>query len=232
MSGVYGIEHFSTGKIYIGSTARSIRTRLSEHRNTLNRGVHPNPHLQAAWVRYGETAFRFVTLEQAPEDIIAAEQAWIDYYLANESGCYNLRVKAESNIGIKMPPRTDDHRRNLGESIRARNGTPEGKQTLERQRLSGWQRMNTPAAIAKRAAGHRGVSPSRDLVQRRADSRSRTWTGFVSPNGIVYRDIHNLAAFCRDHDLIISHMHKVHCGKRNQHRGWTAVREINYATSD
>lgn len=84
---------------------------------------------------------------------------------------------------------------------------------------------NASDVIERRAAGHRGLHPHPDLVRRRAESRALDWRGFVSPDGVVFQDIHNLAAFCREHGLLTTHMLKVHMGKRHQHRGWTALQE-------
>lgn len=230
MSGIYGIEHIPTGRMYVGRTSRSLAIRWSEHKGILSRGVHTNRHLQAAWKKYGTAAFRFVILEEVPPDnLVVAEQLWMDYFMARDAGCYNLSLSSESNAGVKMPPRSDQHRQRLGQAVRDRYKTPEGMRQREWQRKEGWLSLNSPESIAKRAAGHRGLKPHPDLVRRRGDSIAQTWPGFIAPDGTVYRNIHNLAAFCRDHDLILSHMLKVYRGKRNQHHGWMAIKELTDA---
>lgn len=88
-----------------------------------------------------------------------------------------------------------------------------------------WGNGNTPEVIERRAAGHRGLKPHPELVRRRASSIAKTWPGFITPDGTVYRNIHNLSEFCREHDLILSHMSKVYHGRRNQHRGWVALED-------
>ncbi len=88
-----------------------------------------------------------------------------------------------------------------------------------------WGNGSSPEVVERRAAGHRGLTPAPDLVQRRANGIARTWHGFVAPDGTVYRNIHNLAAFCREHGLTLSHMIKVYRGRRNQHHGWTIIKE-------
>lgn len=86
-----------------------------------------------------------------------------------------------------------------------------------------WGNGSSPEVIERRAAGHRGLKPAPELVQRRAESRSCMWNGFTSPNGAHYSNIKNLAAFCREHELNISHMRKVSKGIRNSHRGWVRL---------
>lgn len=87
-----------------------------------------------------------------------------------------------------------------------------------------WGNGSSPEAIERRAAGHRGLKPSPDLVRRRAESIAQDWFSIVSPAGIIYENVHNLAEFCRQHDLTLSHMIKVYRGRRNHHRGWTVLK--------
>jgi group I intron endonuclease len=51
-------------------------------------------------------------------------------------------------------------------------------------------------------------------------AKAKLYDGFVSPDGIEYRAVHNLAAFCREHGLLNSKMGQVATGKRKQHKGW------------
>jgi group I intron endonuclease len=68
----------------------NFRERWYRHRWSLNRGRHRNPHLQQAWVKYGEANFEFSILEFVERDhLLAAEQVWID-----RTGC------AERTLGF------------------------------------------------------------------------------------------------------------------------------------
>lgn len=45
--------------------------------------------------------------------------------------------------------------------------------------------------------------------------------GFKSPSGEVFTEIHNLKAFCDEHELNSAHMCNVYNGTRISHNGWT-----------
>jgi group I intron endonuclease len=108
ITGVYAIEHIESGRMYIGSTKRSLSRRWSEHRRNLKRKKHHNRHLQDDWNTYGGHAFEFRCIEQClPNGLIIREQYYLDRYRALDSGLlYNICLSAESSIGRKHSPET------------------------------------------------------------------------------------------------------------------------------
>ncbi len=110
-SGIYRIRCTLTGKVYIGSSL-NIDRRLYGHRRHLASGKHVNAHLQAAWNKYGPDAFEFEIVEIVePTILLEVEQFYIDWYQASdrERG-FNIRLKAESNVGL---PVSDETRRRI-----------------------------------------------------------------------------------------------------------------------
>ncbi len=80
--GIYSIVHIASGRCYIGST-RNLYERLRHHRLCLKKGIHHCPHLQNAWSKYGENAFRIDLLESCldePVILVAREQHWMDRF--------------------------------------------------------------------------------------------------------------------------------------------------------
>jgi group I intron endonuclease len=67
MIGIYEIVNIVNNKRYIGSSI-NIRNRKNAHYNTLRKNKHPNPHLQKAFNKYGESNFCFNVLEDMGED--------------------------------------------------------------------------------------------------------------------------------------------------------------------
>src|SRR3712207_3226582 len=101
-SGVYQIRCAATNKIYVGS-ALDLRERWYRHRWSLRRGRHRNPHLQAAWDKYGESAFDIAILElvAAPE-LLRKEQEWIERTrCAERSIGFNIYTTAGSPGGAR-----------------------------------------------------------------------------------------------------------------------------------
>lgn len=78
-SGIYAIRNSISGGLYVGST-HDMHSRWNHHRSLLNRSKHSNRHLQAAWTKYGASAFVFEVIEQvrSPVDLAELEQRWID----------------------------------------------------------------------------------------------------------------------------------------------------------
>lgn len=97
--GVYAIVR--DGEIYIGSTQKSFRKRLSGHLCDLRRGKHPNHRLQNIFSKHGEAVFAFKILETCNGNPVPAEQKWIDHYAAIKGrGLLNAKLIAyDSNIG-------------------------------------------------------------------------------------------------------------------------------------
>lgn len=118
ISGVYTIRNLQNDKRYVGSSA-DVEDRWRSHITRLNNGKHPNKKLQASWLKYGgEKSFEFRLIEAVLPDrllLTAREQHWIDTYSACTLG-YNIRPKAESCLGLKRGPQSEEHRRKNSEA--------------------------------------------------------------------------------------------------------------------
>jgi len=79
-SGIYVVLNTVNGKVYVGSSI-NVHSRLADHRISLARGRHTNPHLQSAWNRYGPSVFSFDVLEECSERmLLEREQHHIALY--------------------------------------------------------------------------------------------------------------------------------------------------------
>ena len=94
-SGIYQIQNQINGKRYIGS-AINLKCRCTQHFSDLRYRRHYNSHLQAAFLKYGETAFLFSVLEYTePPLLLEREQ----HYLNIWSPEYNILAIAGSRLG-------------------------------------------------------------------------------------------------------------------------------------
>lgn len=108
LAGVYQIKNKINGHIYIGSSVNMV-DRLWNHKTKLRNQTHKNPHLQAAWNKYGEENFEFTILEtvQRREDAVKLEQKYIDTFNPD----YNIATSATATrLGIPM---SDDAKKKL-----------------------------------------------------------------------------------------------------------------------
>ena len=98
-TGIYQISFTDSEKRYIGS-AVDLAGRRDNHLSYLKNGKHKNPHLQNAWNKYGEGAYRFdILLYCDPTNCVLYEQMAIDAF--SPERLYNIALIAGSNLGIK-----------------------------------------------------------------------------------------------------------------------------------
>ena len=64
--GIYGIFNTANEKVLVGSSS-NIRVRWKNHKVKARRGTHENSYFQAAWNKYGESAFEFRILVELSE---------------------------------------------------------------------------------------------------------------------------------------------------------------------
>jgi len=126
---IYQIRNVVNQKFYVGSTW-NMRERFRTHRNKLRRGVHHCHHLQAAWNKYGEDAFKFevverLALDTSPAELEAAEDKWLVAHVGKKY-CYNHGLRSNApwrgcdpqdhpNYGRKL---TDEEKQVLAEATK------------------------------------------------------------------------------------------------------------------
>lgn len=212
-SGIYQILCVPTGKVYIGS-AISLYQRWKSHRHKLMYGEHDNRYLQNAWSKYGADAFAFTIIELVLASfLLEREQYWLDKTRCYDRGIgFNLYKTAGSPFGMKHSaetrqkmsdhsprqsrPVTPEARAKISESARRRMADPERRAAVSKvhkgkvispEQKAKWSAIAKgrprPAAAKKGITGHN----ARDYI-------------ITSPDGTVY-DVHNLSAFCSEHNL-------------------------------
>lgn len=100
MIGIYAIHNTVNNKYYIGQSV-NITNRWRQHRNSLNSNQHENSHLQAAWNKYGESAFRYIVLCECDlGSLDSAEAEYIQKYQSYTNG-YNQDLGGAGCRGYK-----------------------------------------------------------------------------------------------------------------------------------
>lgn len=149
-TGVYFILNRENQHIYIGSAARSFQARWGSHKTRLNAGEHHGPVLQAAWNKYGASAFEFGVLEDcAPSMCIEREQFWINFFRPE----YNVSKVAGYVLGTKHSDASRVRR-----SI-ARKGFKHSEEAKYAMRVAATGRTHTPETRAKLSALMRSKPP-------------------------------------------------------------------------
>lgn len=104
MIGIYCIRNILDNKRYVGQSVR-VQIRKYEHFEALAKGVHHNPHLQAAYNLYGKQNFVFEVLEECDASILSQREVyWVAKYgESSSSGVYNITPGGKSNHGENNP---------------------------------------------------------------------------------------------------------------------------------
>ena len=168
VAGIYAIVNRETGDRYVGSTG-DLLEREQGHLSRLRHNRHPNPHLQAAWNKYGETAFEFVVLEEvAPALLLQAEQAHID-----QKAEYNILTVAGRQTGYKH---TEESKRKMSAALVGRIGHPQSETSRQKisAGLTGLPRApHSEEARAKMSAARSGRLATEAHRQAQRDGHAR-----------------------------------------------------------
>jgi group I intron endonuclease len=133
VTGIYKITNNLNGKYYVGSSS-DIYHRWYIHKCKLNNNHHANPHLQAAWNKYGEPSFRFNVIEVIPEEKLeAAEQKYLNECRHSPELNYNLSFDSTAPMrGRKM---SLESRKKISESNVGRVMSEESKKKISNARI-------------------------------------------------------------------------------------------------
>lgn len=223
-SGIYKILCVPTGKVYVGS-AVDLAARWRMHRHELRHGKHSSRHLQRAWNKYGEDAFRLEIIEFVLSPfLLEREQYWLDklrsydhargFNIAKVAGsCFGVKWSAESiqkrlntMKGRSRPPMSEEQKRKISEIRRGKDlaGNTGRKHSAEvREHMS---------------AAKRGRPEHPNTARAKVEATSKCYV-ITAPDGSEII-IKNLSAFCREKGLSRECMYATMIGKIRSHRGW------------
>lgn len=242
--GIYKITCLNNRKVYIGS-AIDLKSRISNHKNSLLKNIHKNSHLQAAYNLYGIQNFVFEIIEyvENKQNLLNREQYWMDTTKCYDKKIgFNICIKAGSSLGIK---RSDEFKKKI--SLFNKNKTPEEKQKIidaikkanigrvsptkgiktgknpNNKTCKGMKFPNrkfTPEGYKKICESNRRPKPE-GYFEMISAIRAKTYF-FINPNGDMVTII-NMKKYCEETGLNKSRMYQVAKGNEKQHKGWTIV---------
>lgn len=148
-------------KAYIGQT-KHLQKRLYQHKWKLNKGTHPNPHLQNAYKKYGEAYFNFILLENcAHSELTAKEAEWLDkidielrYNINKVTDVHPVSEETRKKISDRVV--TKETRELLSKAKIGKKWSEEQKNKLSKSR-KGVKKSEETKAKMKEAQKRRGV---------------------------------------------------------------------------
>jgi len=128
ITGIYIIKNIENNKSYIGS-AKSILSRLYNHKYQLDRNKHFNKHLQSSYNKYGSEKFTFDILKEVDiKNLEIFEEFFIKEYKTNNPNFgYNKRLDCKTNLGLKF---SKEHIDNLRKSHIGNRQSEESKRKI------------------------------------------------------------------------------------------------------
>lgn len=237
--GIYIIKNLRSGKFYIGSAA-DITTRWRNHRAKLRGNKHRNEHLQRAWNKYGESAFKFQILEYCPINILRErEQHYLDTY-SKSSESYNIALVATAPMqGRKRTKealekqsetisqqhkdpifrerflnavQSDEYRSTMSQVVKERFKDPAYR---EKHRAA----VNTPEARVKLSTSLKKLNQERPERLNHIHDNNKKRYVLTDPNGTIHY-VRGLVPFCKIHNLDASAMIRVAKGIALHHKQW------------
>ena len=173
--GIYKIINVVNNKFYVGS-AVDFTARKRRHWWALRSQRHANKHLQAAWNKYGEAAFRFVIVEELADgaDVLAAENVWLKEHVGKDY-CYNLGTDAIAfQLGM-----SGEKNAMWGKRF---NHTPEAKQRIAAASKTRVQSEEEKAKRRKSMKGHHVATSTRAKISATLSGEGNYWYGKKRPD--------------------------------------------------
>jgi group I intron endonuclease len=205
-TGIYRIVNLINNHCYIGSTNNfSIRKRA--HANLFFKGKHFNPKLQAAYNKYGNNNLVFEVIITCPQELLFwYEQQFLDEWKPEYNISKNAQVPTKRGEHLST-----EHCANISKGLLGKTRTEESKRKQSMSRMGITYSDETKKLWSKQRTGH--------------ERTAKLHKGLVAPDGTIYRNIFNMAKFCREHDLKRSKVWNIERGKSEHHYGWTLYKE-------
>jgi len=167
---IYKIINIKNNKFYVGS-AVNLTKRKQKHIWKLRSGDHPNKHLQAAWIKYGETAFIFVLVQIVAEgvDLLEEENWWLQQSVGKPN-CYNIAESATA-FGLGKSGKKNGM---FGKTF---THTPEAKAKIA---AAGKCRVRSKESVEKYRAKRKGMPVSeaqKAQISRTLSGEGNFWYG-------------------------------------------------------
>lgn len=178
MIGIYKIVNTANGKVYIGQST-DIRSRFSHHRSELRGNRHHNPHLQAAWNKYGPNAFKFEILEECDKSKLNERETF--WKVFHDPNTYNLgHTNSSGSTSIEV--RNKLRERILGENNPAKR--PEVRQKISERRKGCTISEEARKLISDKLRGRTVVMSPEHILHLRQASPNKKKVEQLSTSGL------------------------------------------------
>lgn len=164
---------FSSGKVYIGQTVKSLKTRMNNHRQTMKLGSQLPVH--NAWRLYGEPLIEVLAKYEDAESLNAAEIEFIKSHGCISPSGYNL-----ADGGAPAGPKHPDTRAKIAAKATGRKYSEETKALVRENTKKQWQdpeyRAKVLAGVTKSMTDERRALIGSANRTRWAERKAAGWS--------------------------------------------------------
>ncbi len=230
------IYNIISKKYYIGS-AYDLYQRAHKHIGALNRKKF-NPHLVAAWHKYGANTFEFHSLELCDKNTLLEREQWyLDTFRPwDRTRGYNKSKLATSNKGVTWDENQKSNHSKIWTEISGKEFTivdPNGNVYTDKGVAQFTKKHKLPkGAFCRVLSGLRshtngwhlpGVQVNRNKYRPKIDICTLS-----SPEGIIHEiSWQNIDNFCQEHNLCKNHLRDMWFGVDKHIQGWTRTDKHN-----
>lgn len=206
VSCIYQIRNLVNNHIYVGST-NNLYYRQNYHINHLKKKDHPNIKLQRAYNKYREDNFVLEVLITCDQSLLFwYEQQFLDKWNPE----YNISKNAE------VPTRRGEHlskkhANNISKALTGRVISDYHKLRMSQGQKGKKFSEETHKLWSQQRMGH--------------EKTAKLHKGLIAPDGTIYKDIFNMAKFCREHNLDKGRISDLELGRAKFHKNWTLLQE-------
>ena len=240
MAIIYEIVNIKNNAKYIGSSMRN-ELRWKRHISDLNNNRHHSKYLQRAWNKYGKDNFKFniiQTIENiSSRNLFEIEQKYLDDRKSNYLSKLNYNTCWLARGGTNSTQFTKERREKMSKShlgkkfsLERRNEMSEGwtnKSKITYELISPDKITYHFKNIRKFCREHNLEPVAIGLLLKNKIYFYKGWIkdyshsySFISPEGILYNKIISLTDFCKEHNLRMKGMSKLHRGGNKSYYGW------------
>jgi len=227
--GIYALSFEGTDKVYIGQSV-NIERRYTAHLNSLSTAT-ANYKMMLAYQNHGKPKLN-ILVECRSEDLMENETWLIHEFDAVNNGLNILEIVTNVNSGYSSFSSKYSREDILdivdllceGNSVR---GTakilgipPSVVCNIQTGSQHVWVKEEFPEKHLKIRSFVKSAGALTASSRHSAKGRGYTYPSIMSPTGLVYASIENIARFAKEHNLSASEVSNVLNGKSKAHKGW------------
>lgn len=212
--GIYSIKNISNGRIYIGSSIKMWKRKQS-HFCSLENGTHINSFLLNDYKKCGKENFVFEVLHFLPEnstkqEILVAEQEYVNKYYDNQKQCYNLtNIVKDTRLFVKNKENSKENdKRKIKYSVERKIKQKNGIEKSQKENIKLWEEHKKRVDLARSLRWDKEISERKKITVVNLDSKEEI------------EILTSYKQFCKDKNLSYESFHQMVVGKVKTCGGW------------